>query len=103
MIIIQRRVRLEKINALKRLLVMMMTTNLVSQIAPMEKENNNFFGKLQGFVTIEINYQYNYLLIKKWLVEDVGGVSIKIKIIFVNIVRMDFIKIQIIYNLNYQI
>lgn len=82
---------------------MMMITSLVTQIVPMEKENNNFFGKLLGSVTKEINYQYNYLLIKKWPVEDVVGDSIKIKIIIVNIVWMDFIKIQIIYNLNYQI
>jgi hypothetical protein len=54
MVIIRQRVQLEKINALKNSLVQMMIMSSVLQIVPMEKEKNNFYGKLQEFVMKKI-------------------------------------------------
>lgn len=54
MVIIRQKVQLEKINALKNSLVQMMIMSSVLQIVPMQKEKNNFYGKLQEFVTKKI-------------------------------------------------
>lgn len=74
--------------------------NLALLIVLMEREYSNFFGKFRDFAMRKIKTLLTYLLIKKFLVEVVEEVNIKIKIIFVSIVRMVFSKNKIIFNLN---
>lgn len=76
-----------------------MTMNLVLLIVLMVKELSNFIGKYQDFAMKMIKNQLVYQLIKKLLAEAVEEDNIKIRIIFVNIVRMVFTKNLIIYNL----
>jgi hypothetical protein len=76
--------------------------NLVSLIVLMEREPSNIFGNYQDFAMRMIKILLIYQLIKKCRAEVVEEVNIKIKIIFVNIVRMVFSKNLKIYNLTNQ-
>jgi hypothetical protein len=73
--------------------------NLALLIVLMERELSNIFGKYQDFAMRMIKILLIYLLIKKFLAEVVVEVNIKIKIIFVNIVRMVISKNFKIFNL----
>ena len=73
--------------------------NLALLIVLMERELSNIFGKYQDFAMRMIKILLIYLLIKKFLAEVVVEVNIKIKIIFVNIVRMVISKNLKIFNL----